>query len=602
MTPYAAYARAARYFFPDWGKIIFSTLLVGVTTLASLAQPFPLAILIDAVLMHKPQLPWPHRLFLHIAPSSVVGQIILLAVLTLLLRLLQELVGLWQGYYKVVIAYNGLMRVRSEMYRKLQALSLAYHRAHPQGDSIYRLSYDTYSIVSAYNVMQATLVNSIILICMSAIMISMNWKLGLIAMAIMPVLYGTIKYYGRILTAASRRAADVDAKLTSLVQRSVSTISLVQSFAQEEHEFQGFLGSLRSFTSASVGMQVHSMLYWLVIGGAFGMGLALIFGVGGYLCYAHPTQFTIGEFWIFLQYTLVNLYDPLFKLSGSGADLRKNMASMMRSYEVLDAVNDVVDAPDAIDLPTEPRVVTFDNVSFAYGDGPPVLDRLSVTIRPGEMVAFVGPSGVGKSSLLSLLPRFYDPTGGEIRLGDHPLRQIKLRDVRRHIALVLQDAIILPTSVSDNIAYGRPEASLSDVQAAARLAGAHDFIQSLPQGYDTILNEAGNNLSGGQRQRLSIARALCAQSPLLILDEPTSALDPQNEQMITETLNGLKRRRTMILVSHRLSTVSNCDRIYVMNAGRIIEQGSHEELIAAGGAYYQMARHQMKLADPVAAG
>ncbi|HWE04084.1 MAG TPA: ABC transporter ATP-binding protein [Tepidisphaeraceae bacterium] len=597
MSALSAYVRAARYFRRDLGKIIFSTLLVGLTTIAGLAQPFPLAILIDSVLMHKKNVPWPHRLFLHIAPGSVVGQIILLSAFTLILRLVQELIGLWQGYYKIVIGYNGLLRVRCDLYRKLQALSLAYHRARPQGDAIYRLSYDSVGILNAFNVMQATFVNSIILVCMSAIMLAMNWKLGLIAMAVMPVLYGTIKYYGRILTAAARRAAEVDSQLTSIVQRSVTSISLVQSFGREEHEFDRFHDSVKNFTGASIRMHMHSMLYWLVIGTAFGFGLAVIFGVGGYMAYSDPQKFTIGELWIFLQYTLVNLYDPLFKLSGSGADLRKNMANMLRCYEVLDTPTDIKDSPNAIALKVESRIVAFDRVSFAYGNGPPVLRDLSVTINPGEMIAFVGPSGVGKSSLLSLLPRFYDPTTGAIRLDDHDIRGIKLRDLRKHIALVLQDALILPTSVSENIAYGKPDATPAQIRRAADLSGAGAFIESLPQGYDTILNEGGNNLSGGQRQRLSIARALATEAPILVLDEPTSALDPLNEQMITETLRDLKRVRTMILVSHRLSTVSDCDRIYVMDDGRIIEHGSHDELLALRGAYYQMARHQMKLEE-----
>ncbi len=601
MTAFSAYARAARYFLPDFGKIIFSTLLIGVTTLAGLAQPFPLAILIDAVLMHKEHLPWPHRLFLHIAPTSVVGQIILLASITVVLRISQELIGLWQGYYKIVVGYNGLLRVRCDLYRKLQALSLAYHRSRPQGDAIYRVSYDTIGVLNAFNVMQATFVNSIILVCMSAIMLAMNWKLGLIAMSIMPVLYGTIKWYGKILTTSARRAAEVDSELTSIVQRSVTAISLVQSFGREKHEYDRFHGSVKNFTRASIWMHMHSMFYWLAIGTAFGIGLGLIFGVGGYQAYKYPQQFTIGELWIFLQYTLVNLYDPLFKLSGSGADLRKNMAGMQRVYEVLDTPTDIKDAPDAIAMPVQSRTLEFDHVRFAYGDGPSVLNDLTVTVRPGEMVAFVGPSGVGKSSLLSLLPRFYDPTSGTIRLDDTDVRKIKLRDLRKHIALVLQDALILPTSVAENIAYGKPDATPQQIRHAAELSGAHEFINTLPQKYDTVLNEGGNNLSGGQRQRLSIARALATEAPILILDEPTSALDPQNEQMITETLRNLKRHRTMILVSHRLSTVSDCDCIYVMEAGKIIEQGIHDQLISRGGAYYQMARHQMKLGEPVPA-
>src|SRR5665213_88617 len=598
MTVTQAYARAARYFRPDLGKIIFSTLLIGLTTLAGLAQPFPLAILIDSVLDHKPVVPWPHRVFLHFAPHSILAQIIVLAIITLLLRLFQELIGLWQGYYKIVIGYNGLLRVRCDLYRKLQELSLAYHRARKQGDAIYRISYDTNAILNAFNVLQGTFVNGIILICMSGIMLAMNWKLGLIAMSVMPVLYATIRYYGKVLTSTALRAAQLDSDLTSTVQRSVSSISLVQAYGREKDEYARFHDSVQSSNKAWVRMHLHSMIYWLVIGTAFGIGLALIFSVGGYLAWTHPREFTIGELWIFLQYTLVNLYDPLHKLSGSGAQMRQNLAGMERVYEVLDMPTEIRDAPDAMALPVEPRALKLDHVSFAYGDGPPVLEDLNVVIRPGEMVAFVGPSGVGKSSLLSLLPRFYDPTRGAIVLGDYDIRKLKLRDLRRHIALVLQDALILPTSVTENIAYGRPDATAEQIKAAARLAGADGFIDSLPQKYETVLNESGNNLSGGQRQRLSIARALATLAPILILDEPTSALDPQNEQMITETLAGLKRHRTLILVSHRLSTVSDCDRIYVMEAGRIIEQGTHEELISKGGAYYRMARHQLKIGEP----
>ncbi|MDB5358597.1 MAG: transporter related [Phycisphaerales bacterium] len=601
MTATRAYIRAARYFRHDLAKIVFSTLLIGLTTIAGLAQPFPLAILIDFVLNHQQGGAWPHRLFQRWGPQGVVSQIVTLAVITLLLRLFQELIGLWQGYYKIVIGYDGLLRIRCDLYRKFQELSLAYHRARPQGDAIYRLSYDAYAVQGAFNVVQGIFVNAIILVCMCVIMMSMNWKLGLIAMSVMPILYGTIKYYGSVLTSTSLRAARLDSDLTSTVQRSVSAISLVQSYGREDDEYARFEQSVQSSNKAWVRMHLHSMIYWLAIGTAFGIGLALIFGVGGYMAYKTPTKFTIGELWIFLQYTLVNLYDPLHKLRGSGAEMRKNLAGMQRVYEVIDTPVDIKDAPDAIALPVAPRELALEDVSFAYGDGPAVLKDLSVTIQPGEMVAFVGPSGVGKSSLLGLLPRFYDPTSGVILLGGHDIRKVKVRDLRRHVALVLQDSLILPTSVSENIAYGRPDATEEQIKAAAELAGAHDFISALPAGYDTILNEGGNNLSGGQRQRLSIARALATEAPLLVLDEPTSALDPQNEQMITETLRGLKRQRTMILVSHRLSTVADCDRIYVMEAGRIIEQGTHEELIAMGGAYYRMARHQMKLGEPVGA-
>jgi ABC-type multidrug transport system fused ATPase/permease subunit len=292
------------------------------------------------------------------------------------------------------------------------------------------------------------------------------------------------------------------------------------------------------------------------------------------------------------------LYDPLCKLSGAGVNLQGGAVSAARVFEVLDRDPGIADAPDARELPRQPRVLRLDNVSFEYRLGRPVLDGVSVTVAPGHMVAFVGASGVGKSTLLSLLPRFYDPTAGAILLDEVDVRRVKVRDLRQHLALVLQDNVLLPTSVAENIAYGRPGASPAEIRQAAELAGVHAFIEGLPEGYDTNIAELGQNLSGGQRQRLAIARALLTEAPVLILDEPTSALDADCERLVVETLRGLKGKRTVIVVSHRLSTVLDSDRIYVLDQGRVVEQGPHEELVAHGGLYARMARQQLWSGGP----
>jgi ATP-binding cassette, subfamily B, bacterial len=602
-----AYLRAGRYFRNDGGKVLFSTILIGINVLAKLAQPFPVAILADCVIYNHAGDNWLYNTFLRLAPSSRVEQIILLAAITLFLRVISELLSLWQGMYNLSIGFSGLLRVRCDVYRKFQELSIAFHRSRSQGDAIYRLGTDTNGFQAAFNTVQTIFVNLVTLALMSVIMLTMNWKLALCAMAVMPVLFWTMRAYGAVLMASSTRAAAVESDLTTTVQRSVNSIGLVQAFGRENDEYARFRDNVERSNKAWMKMHVHSMIYWLIIGVAFGVGGGIIFGYGGWMAYQnvldprHVTGLQLGKLLIFMQYVMVYLYDPLQKLSGSGVDLHRGMAGMLRVYEVLDTENTVRDDPHAESLPRQPRVLTLEHASFEYSPQAQVLKDVSVTIKPGEMVAFVGPSGVGKSSLLNLLPRFYDPTAGRLALDGHDLRKIKLRDLRKHVALVLQENAILPTTVIENIAYGVPDAPLAAVRQAAVLAGADGFIQALPEQYDTVLTEGGLNLSGGQRQRISIARALATEAPILVLDEPTSALDPRSEQMITETLHGLKGQRTIILVSHRLSTVFDCDRIYVMDAGKIVEQGTHDQLIALGGFYYRMAQHQFKLgdADPV---
>jgi ABC-type multidrug transport system fused ATPase/permease subunit len=314
----------------------------------------------------------------------------------------------------------------------------------------------------------------------------------------------------------------------------------------------------------------------------------------------HRRQLTPGELMIFMTY-LGMIYDPLCQMTGFSFNLESGLAGARRVFEVLDRDAAVADSAEATSLSLQPRSLILEAVGFEYSAQQQILQRISVNIQPGQSVAFVGSSGAGKSTLLNLLLRFYDPTAGGVKLDDYDLRQIKLKDIRRHIALVLQDSVILPTTIAENIAYGCPAATLEQIREAARLAGANNFIESLPEQYQTALFDAGMNLSGGQRQRIGLARALLTKAPILVFDEPTSALDPEHEQIVIDTLNSLKTKHTIVLVSHHIGAVMNCDCIYVLDHGMIVEHGSHQELLRQGGIYAAMAKQRLKPVFPEAA-
>ncbi len=599
------YLRAISYFKDDIGKVVLSLVVIAAMTVCGLLQVYPLAILTDNIFGRYPSPSgWIAKLFFHLAPTGKVGQVVALGIIVLALRLIQEVLQMGQTLLNIKIGYGGLMRVRCDLFKKLQELSLAYHKSQPQGDAIYRLSWDTYGFQTILNVaVQTVIVSSITLLIMIGIMLSLNWQLTLISLSVAPLLFWTTKIYNKILTSKATEAKEVESRLTTAIQRSVATVGLVQAFGREADEFKHFSLTVENSVSAYLRLHWQEVIFWLFVGVIFGVGGAAIFGYGGYLIYRDDyllhmdgRGMTIGKLTIFIAY-LSMLYGPLKNLSGSGAQLAGGVAGVRRVFEVLDRDPIIKDAPNAIHLPKQPRTLSLDHVVFEYRKGEPVLDDVSCTIKPGEMVAFVGPSGVGKTTLLNLLPRFYDPVGGAMKLDAHDVRTVKISDLRKHIALVLQESVILPTSVRENIAYGRPDATDAQIKHAADIAGAGVFIEKLPGKYEEQIDEAGQNLSGGQKQRISIARALLTEAPIIIMDEPTSALDPEHEARIVETLKRIKGQRTIILVSHRLSTVSDCDQIFVMEAGKIIERGTHDQLVAMRGAYFRMAKHQMKIED-----
>jgi len=602
------YLRAIAYFREDLPLILASLVLIALSTLASLLQPFLAGVLIDGILGSRGDAMWVYRGFfrfthaLGIGRSDLKGEIIVLAISAVGLRVVQELLAMSQRLIGVHIGYNGLIRARCDLFQKLQQLSLGYHKTQPQGDAIYRLSYDTSGFQTILTVLlNNILVSAVTLAIMTVIMVQMSWELALITLAVAPLLLWTTKLFAEPLKQRWLEAKEVDTRLTTVIQRSVASIGLVQAFGREADEFKRFHSTSLDSKRANIRQSWQDSWYWLTVGTIFGIGYAAIFAYWGWAVITHRgAALTFGSLWIFLSY-VNQVYAPLQSLSGSGANIQGGVASVQRVFDVLDRDPIIKDAPDAVHLHKQPRVLKLEKVSFEYRQGDPVLRDIDVTIKPGEMVAFVGSSGVGKTTLLNLLPRFYDPTSGALKLDDIDVRKVRIKDLRAHVALVLQENLILPTTVSENISYGRPAASDAEINQAARLSGAAVFIEKLPQGYDTVVSESGANLSGGQRQRIGIARALLTEAPIMVFDEPTSALDAHHEAMITQTLRDLKRQRTIIVVSHRLSTVMDCDQIFVMDEGRIVEHGTHSELISRAGVYSAMARQQLRIEEPARA-
>ncbi|MGK3996507.1 ABC transporter ATP-binding protein [Sorangium sp. So ce1024] len=590
------FLRVGAYFRGEWARVGALCLLVLVSIVISLLQVWPVAVIVDLISSGPREGDFVHRLLLAPLPDSLLGRVLGLAAMTLVLRVAQEFVGMGRTLLNFRIGYGGLTRVRCDLYRKLQALHIGYHHAQPQGDALYRLNQDATGFHGILNVAVSVLGSALTLAVMLSIMASRSPGLTLLALAIVPPLLFTNIKFGRVLRRKCTEAKEVESQLTTSVQRSMASIGLVQAFGREADEEARFHATLRNSVKAWLRLHQDELRHLLAVGSILGLGGALVLGYGGYLVVearngAGNTGMTLGALTAFLGY-LGMLYDPLCKLTGAAAAVQGGVAGAQRVFEVLDRDQAVTDLPDAAALPPQPRTLSLEGVGFEYRPGHPVLRGIDATIRPGEMVAFVGSVGAGKTTLFSLLPRFHNPTHGALRLDGIDTRAIRVADLRRHIALVLQDSILLPTTIAENIAYGRAFATDAEIRQAAEKAGAAGFIEALPDGYATEIADGGLNLSAGQRQRIAIARALLSDAPILVIDEPTDGLDAEHERTLGEALRGLKGQRTIVLMSHRLSTVVDCDQVFVMERGRIVEHGAHADLLQRGGVYTKMARWQ----------
>jgi ATP-binding cassette subfamily B protein/subfamily B ATP-binding cassette protein MsbA len=591
------YRRVLRYYRPFWAQTIFGLLLSLVGIGLNLLKPWPFKIIVDHII---PNFPGDNRSshffqlgFLlgdqRTAVSPVLSVPGLVAVLCLALVFIQLLWGIinWiTNYIFVKIGLEALLKLRTDLYSYLQSLSLKYHDARRSTDSSFRVAYDSQSIQTIYNKGFTNIFGSIItLIGTFAVMVRIDWQLALLSLAIVPLLLGAIYFFAHRIRRESTFIQEQESAVLGQAQEGLSSIRMVHAFGREEWEVHQFQTQAQQSLQANLRLTLTNVNSALVISTLMVIGTAAMYYVG--TMHVLAGILTLGSLLVFSAYLLM-LYQPLESLTYTAWAMEGATAGAKRCFEVLDRQDDVVDSPNAIAITQTEGALQFDNVSFGYEPGRPVLRDINLGITPSQIIALVGGTGAGKSTLLSLVPRFYDPTSGSVALDSRNLREITKRSLRAQIGMVLQDTLLFSTSVRENIAYGRPGASEEEIVAAAQRAQADEFIRQLPNGYLSLVGERGAHLSVGQRQRVGIARAFLKNAPILLLDEPTSALDPTTEAAIMETIKELMRGRTTLIVTHRLATIHNVDQIVVLEGGRVAEQGRGPELVARGGVYAKL--------------
>ena len=555
--------------------------LLGVV-LADVLAPWPLKIIFDHILLAKPL---PPTLAL-LQPVLDWGTWPALTVATLAIAAIALAGGVLaylQLYTTAKVGHRITWRLRGELFAHLQRLSLAFHRDSRSGELLTKVAGDTNLLRDMFSDWALTLGrHALTLVAMLSVMFLLNWQLALVVAATLPPLLGVIFVLNRRVKASVREQRKHEGLMATRLNEVLSSIALVQAFGRHTYEEDRFSREIEANyesgmrTTRTTGAIVKA----IAVISAAGTAITVLLGAHEVLA----GRLTPGELLVFITY-VTSLYKPVRDLGRLSAKFSRASVSAQRVAEILDHEPDIADAPDALELKRPAGEIVFENVSFGYGAGRPVFDGLSLRIAAGERVALVGPSGAGKSTLLNLLLRLYEPTAGRVLIDGIDIRRFTRDSLRREIGIVLQDNILFGVSVRENIAYGRPDAPLDAIEAAARSARAHEFIVDLPEGYDTEIGERGATLSGGQRQRLCLARALVKEPAILVMDEPTASIDAVSARLINEAVARVHRNRTLIVISHEYSDMASYDRILVLQNGRLVESGAHEALLKARGTY-----------------
>lgn len=569
------YLRLLNYVRPYLPRLLLAVLCTCLAAGCNLYLPWIIKDVVDKVLVQKDV-----RMLYLIAASIVVVFII------------RGLFFYGQSYLMSWVGQRVVIDIRGAIFRKLQRLSMSFYDKNKTGTIMSYVTNDVAALQVAMVDKAVELVTEgLVLIGSIAAMLWLDWKLTLFTFCTFPVVLWFMDFFGKKIRRNGGRIQECTAELTSVLQEVVSSARVVKSFVREDYEIKRFdAQNMTNFYANMKNIKLNALLTPTVELVA-AIGVTVVMWYGG-MSVINGT-ITAGSLIAFLVYA-VNIANPIKRLTRVVSSIQQALAAGERVFGILDLEENIKELPSAKLLPPVQGYVEFKHVDFAYNKDEQVIEDLSFKVNRGQIVAIVGPSGAGKSTIASLLPRFYDVTNGSIVIDGEDIRNVTLNSLREQVGIVPQETLLFNGSVYDNILYGRLDATKEEVEAAAKAANAHDFIMGLPEGYDTMLGDRGVNISGGQRQRISIARAILKNPQILILDEATSALDTESERIVQEALDRLMVGRTSFVIAHRLSTIKNADRILVMEKGRLVEDGSHEELMAQEGLYAHLYRIQYR--------
>jgi ABC-type multidrug transport system fused ATPase/permease subunit/glycosyltransferase involved in cell wall biosynthesis len=570
--------RILPYLKPYRKLAVVSVLLTILTALVALAQPWPLAFTVDSIIGDKGAPSWVTGTF-----GSSTGSLIAFAVFaTLMLTLLSGGIEIWNEYLSTKIDQWMVLDLRSDMFKHAQKLSLAFHDTESKGILMYRINNQAAAMGAIVVQLPVVAQNLLTIIGMAYISVRINPLLALLALGTTPFIVYSTTFYTERIEPRIYRVRGLGALNLAIAYEAMMMMRVVLAFGTQRREFRRFRKQGESWADETVGLTVRQTAFKLVVQLITSAGTAAVIGVGAYQ--AVNGQISAGELLVILSY-ITQIYKPLEELTNTIAQFQQQFIALLMSFDLLDMKPEVTQKSGALPLQEARGEIELDNVGFGYEQRPGVLKDVSFHVPPGRAVAVVGPTGAGKSTLVSLLPRFYDASQGSVRIDGHDVRDLKLDDVRNQFSIVLQEPLLFSGTIATNISYAKPDASVGEVVAAAKAANAHDFISAFPDGYDTLLGEGGAKTSGGERQRIAVARAFLRDAPILILDEPTSSIDSRTEEVILDALDRLMHGRTTFLIAHRLSTLRSVDQILVMDDGRVVQQGTHEELVSQPGLY-----------------